>query len=303
MSDAAEAAVTIRRATPADTPACHELLWEAATDLGERRGTPLEGTANDWWRSMEPVHRLMEREAAEWWVAEGDNGNLNGFARSFVRGGIFELTELFVRPGNQSRGLGRALVERAFPAGRGDLRVIIASTDERALTLYYTADTIARFPIFTLAGEPHRTEDVGIDERRVAAEPSDLAHMAAVEENVLGQGRSVAELEWLSSHREGYLYQRAERVVGFAFVSAEASGPVVALDPADLPAILLHVESRAHELGVEKLEFEVPSVNTAAIEHLSQRGFRIDPWINLLMSNKPFGQFDRFIGFGPPIFL
>ena len=37
-------------------------------------------------------------------------------------------------------------------------------------------------------------------------------------------------------------------------------------------------------------------------DHLLGRGFRIDQWINLLMSNKPFGQFDRFIAFSP-VFL
>ena len=47
----------------------------------------------------------------------------------------------------------------------------------------------------------------------------------------------------------------------------------------------------------------IRKLNATAIDHLSRRGFRIDPWLNLLMSNKPFGQFDRFIGFGPPIFL
>ena len=40
-----------------------------------------------------------------------------------------------------------------------------------------------------------------------------------------------------------------------------------------------------------------------ATRHLLSRGFRIDPWVNLLMSNRPFGRFDRFIGFGPPVFL
>jgi hypothetical protein len=40
-----------------------------------------------------------------------------------------------------------------------------------------------------------------------------------------------------------------------------------------------------------------------AIRHLLGRGFHIDPWINVLMSNRPFGRFDRFIGFSPPIFL
>jgi hypothetical protein len=47
----------------------------------------------------------------------------------------------------------------------------------------------------------------------------------------------------------------------------------------------------------------VPSVNEVAVRHLLGRGFQIDPWINLLMSDRPFGQFDRFIGYGPPIFL
>ena len=40
-----------------------------------------------------------------------------------------------------------------------------------------------------------------------------------------------------------------------------------------------------------------------AVRHLLGRGYRIDPWINVLMSDRPFGQFDRFIGFSPPFFL
>ena len=47
---------------------------------------------------------------------------------------------------------------------------------------------------------------------------------------------------------------------------------------------------------------QVPGLNAAAVHRLLGRGFRIDPWINLLMSNKPFGQFDRFIAFSP-VFL
>jgi hypothetical protein len=71
----------------------------------------------------------------------------------------------------------------------------------------------------------------------------------------------------------------------------------------DLPSILEHVEDRAAARGVEKLEFEVPSVAETAVRHLLGRGYRIDPWINLLMSDRPFGRFDRFIGFSPPLFL
>jgi hypothetical protein len=35
------------------------------------------------------------------------------------------------------------------------------------------------------------------------------------------------------------------------------------------------------------------------MRHLLARGFQIDCWVNLLMSNRPFGQFDRFIAFSP----
>jgi hypothetical protein len=92
-------------------------------------------------------------------------------------------------------------------------------------------------------------------------------------------------------------------VIGFAFVGMGGGGPIAARDAADLPDILLHVEDRAHVLGLEQLELQVPAPNEVATRHLLRRGFRVDPWVNLLMSNRPFGRFDRLIPFGPPVFL
>ena len=43
---------------------------------------------------------------------------------------------------------------QAFPAGRGDVRAIIATTDMRAQARYYRAGTAARFPILSLIGAP-----------------------------------------------------------------------------------------------------------------------------------------------------
>jgi len=145
---------TIRRATSEEAEACHEILWGSVTDFGARHGTPLDGTAADWWASGEPVHRFLAAHAAEWWVAVEPDGSLVGYARSIERGGLFELTEFFVEPTAQSRGVGRALIERAFPVGRGDVRSIIATIDVRALTHYYGAGTAVRFPILTLVGAP-----------------------------------------------------------------------------------------------------------------------------------------------------
>jgi hypothetical protein len=80
-------------------------------------------------------------------------------------------------------------------------------------------------------------------------------------------------------------------------------GPIAALEPSDLPDILLHVEDHAASLGMQQIEFQLPAPNEVGARHLLSRGFRIDPWVNLLMSDRPFGRFDRVLGFGPPVFL
>jgi GNAT superfamily N-acetyltransferase len=283
---------------------CHELMWLSVTDLGRRQGTPLEGSATDWWPSSEPLHRQLAHIAAEWWVAEETgSGRLVGFARSIERDGLLELTEFFVRPDRQSRGVGKALLERAFPSGRATVRSIVATSDVRAQARYYAAGTVARFPLFTLAGVPGATEPI----RAVMAEPIDgeqaIEAQRAIERTVLGHQRSDDEIRWLLDRRQGHLYRRADRVIGFSFLGRDGAGPIAALDPSDLPAILLHVEALALTMELKRMELQVPAPNAIAIRHLMSRRYRFDSWINILMSDRPFGQFDRFLPFGPPLFL
>jgi GNAT superfamily N-acetyltransferase len=297
------AAPILRRGTPADTRACHDLLWTSATDLGRRHGTPLEGDADAWWEGIESVHRFLADHAAEWWVAK-DGEELIGYARSIDRDGLFELTELFVRPGRQSSGVGRQLLEHAFPLGRGNVRSIIATTDVRATARYYAADTVARFPYFTLTGRPRsdaKPEDVTVE--AAGTDPAALAAISEIERAALDFPRGTDELRWLAETRPGYVFVRRGTPIGFAFLVKGAAGPIAALHDADIPAVLGHVEALAASAGSDPLELEVPGINVTAMRHLLGRGFHIDPWMNLLMSNRPFGQFDRFIGFSPPIFL
>ncbi|HMC37451.1 MAG TPA: GNAT family N-acetyltransferase, partial [Actinomycetota bacterium] len=293
-----------RRATPNDAIACHELMWSSVTDLGVRQGTPLEGTAADWWRWSEPLNRLLAGEAAEWWVAElPSSGELVGFARSVERDGLFELTEFFVRPNQQSKGIGKALLEKVFPDGRGQVRSIIATSDVRAQARYYAAGTVARFPLFTMGGAPAASSPL----HDLTAESIDgsqaIQAQRSIERTVLGHRRSESEIRWLLARRQGHLYRRDDRYIGFSFLGPDGTGPMAALDPSDLPAILVHVEGVAHSIGLERLELQVPGPNDVTVRHLLARGFRIDRWINLLMSDRPFGQFDRFIPFSPPLFL
>jgi GNAT superfamily N-acetyltransferase len=296
---------TLRPGTPDDARSCLDLLWLSVTEFAVSRAAPLEGSADDWWSTSEWLYRFLATHHAEWWIAEdGKTGEMLGFARSIERGGLFELTEFFVRPGQQSRGLGRALLDRAFPLGRGEIRVIVATSDPRALARYYASDTVAQFSVFTLAAPPRTTElEVGLSPIALTAGSTHVSAAIAIERSVLEHDRGGPEFDWLLEHREGYLYERNGQPVGFAFVGKHGTGPVAALDPSEMPGILLHVEGRAHALGAERLELEVPSINAIAVRHLLDRGFRIDPFATHLMASRPFGLFDRFIGFSPPLFL
>ena len=112
------------------------------------------------------------------------------------------------------------------------------------------------------------------------------------------------EFEWLLENREGFLYRRGGEIVGSAFLGPRgAIGPIAATHPDHLPSILDHIERRAAEREIEEVALEVPMVNEVAMRHLLSRHFKMDTFLTFLMSNRPFGQFDRFMGFSPPFVL
>lgn len=293
----------LRPATSADSRRVFdEVFLPAARDLTARQGAPWEPDPQETWTRMLPLLDHLAEHAAEWWVAEDPAGGpLVGYARSVERGGLFELSEFFVRPDRQSAGVGAALLARAFPDGRGEVRAIIATTDVRAQARYYRAGTVARFPIASMLGAPGAVEpDPDVQAERIGAES--LGALVEIDAAVLEFDRGV-EFRWLLEQREGYLYRRGGEVIGFGFVSATGSGPIAALAPDDQVAILRHVEARAAALEVAELSLEVPMPNEVAMRHLLGRGFKIDPFLTILMSSRPFGQFDRYVAFGPPFVL
>lgn len=294
-------ALVVRPASPDDADGCFGVLHAAVGDLSRRIGQPWELDLDAAWRAYGPIFRRLASHAAEWWVAEQGDVVI-GYARSVERGGLFELAEFFVDPRRQAAGVGRRLLEAAFPDGRGEVRVIVATPDVKALTRYYRAGTVARFPIATLAGRPVATQPAaGIEASRATVDVVD--DLVAIDRATLEFPRDEGEFGWLLADREGYRYHRGGQVVGYGFVGPIGSGPVAALDPADQVPILLHLEGRAAALDLETVSFDVPMINEVAMHHLLDRRMRIDPFLTFLLSSRPFGRFDRYIGMQPPFVL
>ena len=128
----------IRRGTTDDLRPAYEVFRQSLWDLMQRTGLIPAGSPLDTEESW-PRHRSLTEHifthAAEFWVAEDTDG-VAGMARSIERDGVLQLTEFFVHPRVQSRGVGRELLDRAFPLGRGRHRSILATQDSRALALY-----------------------------------------------------------------------------------------------------------------------------------------------------------------------
>jgi GNAT superfamily N-acetyltransferase len=296
----------VRPATPDDKRPSFDVFIPAVRELSARLGAPWDPDPEEVWRNQQSFLDFLADHAAEWWVAEDDDsGRVIGYARSLERGGLFELSEFFVLPDNQSAGIGHALLDKAFPDGRGEVRAIIATTDVRAQARYYRAGTVARFPIAGVTAKPGLAAGTastnGVEPQRATRD--DMGDLSTLERAVLEFDRG-QEFGWLLDNREGYLYRRGGEVVGSAFLGPRgAIGPVAASHPDHLPAILDHVERRAAELEIEEVALEVPMVNEVAMRHLLGRGFKMDTFLTLLMSNRPFGQFDRFLGLSPPFVL
>jgi GNAT superfamily N-acetyltransferase len=236
--------------------------------------------------------------AAEDWVAEDPDGRVIGWAQSIERDGMLELTMLFVDPDAQSRGVGRGLLERAFPLGRGRTRTISATQDPRAVALYLRFGVSYLTSSIDVLGPP-RASTIATDlliERVLPGVTADAeAAIADIERALLGHAR-LEDTRFLLGKRPAWLARRGGRVVGMAFgMDGDCTGPIGVLDPADLPALMGTVENDAVERDVKELGFTIPMVNATALDHVLGRGFHVDTFYTFLLSSSTEMRLDRYI--------
>ncbi len=128
-----------------------------------------------------------------------------------------------------------------------------------------------------------------------------LAILASIDQVVLGYRRD-EEHAWLLSDRQGYLYYRSGKIVGYGYVGYR-NGPFALLEPGDFPAVLAHAETQAAQAGYTDFGVETPMINRQAVDYLLGRGFRLSPFIAIFLCDEPFGRFENYLMTAPPFFL
>ena len=300
--------LTYRVGTLQDTGPTFDVLVAALADLDRRAGTAELRKAwtdpafvRQYWAQRRPLLEHLARTADRFWLAERE-GQVVGYARSIRNDGVRELTEFFVLPGSQGEGVGRELLDRAFPHDATGRRIVIASTDLPALARYLKAGVSPRVSIYPMSGTPQAAV-VPTDLAFALAEPgpTTLAAIREIDRAVLGFTRD-PDHAFLMSDRRVYLYRRGDRVIGYGYVGT-STGPIALLDPAAFPAVLAHAETEAAKQAEPAFRVIVPLVNRIVVDYLLGRRLRLDAFPMVLMSDEPVGDFTRYVGTNPPVFL
>lgn len=298
----------LRRGTLADSHAVFELFEETLYDLQARMGQKPEVRFDDptklarMWRQRKDLYEHLADVADEFWVAE-QKGLLIGFARSVRHEKARELNEFYVKPGVQTEGVGKALLEKVMPKESGVQRTIVASLDVPAQVRYIKEGIQHRFMVMYYGKRPERQPIKGKLEVELMRQSTETLEMLnKIDRKVLGFSRPKTH-SYLLSNRRGYKYLRPDgAILGYGYVGIE-SGPFAMLDAAAYPDVLAHAETEAADHAYAQFGLEVPTVNTIAVNCLLARKFRMDSFMTVVMSRSDLPMPECYVLPSPPFFI
>ena len=297
--------INYRKGTVEDSHAVFQVFIKSIMDYSERMNVMAITGGNDpqvlesLWQKRKSMFEYLANSSAQFWVAE-NSGEIIAYARSIEHDGMQELTEFFVAPDQQSAGVGRELLARAFPQTQARYRTIIATLDERALYRYMSLGLYGRFPLKYFYRKAEKVDvetDLKFEPLYFEFHREDLNR---IDREILDHTRE-HQHQWIVTTRAGFVYKRDGEIVGYGYVGS-STGPFTLLDENDFPAVLAHAESFMAERG-EEFGAEAPLINKKAIQYFIGRKYQIDSFSTIFMSNEPFGKFQNYLCYSPEFFM
>lgn len=253
----------IRPTTDADLPALDAVFRAAIDEVFHRHAFEPPNPPPE---AFAAQHRhLLRHDAERCFVAE-DEGRVVAFVAALERGDAWFLSSLFVRPEHQGRGLGRALLERAW--GGEDRRRLTLTDSIQPISngLYARRGLVPTTPLLALVGTPQVAERGGLE----PATPTPDA-LAALDAAAYGFDRSVDHAYWRGVGKST-LWLRGGEPAAYSYVVGGAwIGPVAGADP-EAAASALQAELERAEGPVRVL---VPGSSRELVETSLAAGLRI----------------------------
>jgi GNAT superfamily N-acetyltransferase len=206
----------------ADLPAAYEVFTAAIGELFDRHGFPPPGAPLEVFAAQHA--HLLEHDADLSHVAV-DEGRVVAFVAALARDDAWFLSSLFVLPSHQGRGLGRALLERAWGEGYARRHTLADSIQPVSNGLYSRFGLIPTTPALRLTGRPERIEETTLED--TAPDPVALALLDAA---AYGFDRGIDHRHWAAVAR-ATLWLRAGEPAAYSYLWPDGRiGPVAAVD-------------------------------------------------------------------------
>jgi GNAT superfamily N-acetyltransferase len=293
----------IRKVRPDDLTEVWRVHVAASNDLMVRRGRPAARPAD---APVASDARAGLASDPDGYFCAVEEGRIRGMVSALVRGRVWYLSMFFVLPGDQGRGLGRAMLERALAYGeaRGaEIRCTWATLDPRAQARYVMAGMAPRWPIYRLDGDAAAVARLearaGLDshERERPCDPGAAEKLTA---EVFGHSRADDLAHWRGDGGAAVAIERGGEVVAFAYRRGERIGPAAGRDETALVRAVAAAAMAGSSAG-GNVTMRVPGACAALLEALVQCGFRLgDP--TLFMASRLFGRHELYLPSGPILY-
>jgi predicted N-acetyltransferase YhbS len=287
VSDAphASAAVTVRRATPEDAPACGQIVYQAFQKISNAHNFPPDFPSPE--RGVGLLTQLFSHPGFYCVVAEAD-GRLAGSNCLDERDAIAGLGPITIDPQAQNRGIGRKLMDAVLDRARerklAGVRLVQAAFHNRSLSLYTTLGFDVREPLAVMQGPAIKKTFEGFAVR--TAQPADLEACNQVCLRVHGHHRG-GELADAIQQGTAMVVERGGRITGYAS-SLAFFGHTVAEANTDLEAMIAAAD------GFAGAGILVPSRNSELFRWCLANGLRVVQPMTLMslgLYNEPRGAF------------
>ncbi len=322
-------AVGYRPPLPSELGECALVWYTAVDDYMARLGRPLPSPYLDPLLAL--LRHLLTTDPQRFLVAvrpaHGATGHsaeqIVGFGIAAQREDVWFLSQLYVLPSEQGKGIGRALMMQILPsvetpasqtaAARGDetaeaddsqtarsgvLAMCTDSAQPVSNGLYARLGIVPRVPVLNLVGTPNPSALARLP-AGVEATPfgrSDpAADIATIDRAILGYAHPADHAFLRTTGRDGFVFRTAGgELLGYGY-SSEAGrfGPIALLDETLTATVIGHLMSTIRARGATSAW--VPGDNDRAVVALLRAGLRIEGFPALLCWTRPFAGFERYV--------
>ena len=245
----------------------------------------------------------LARDPSGLWVAqEGDT--IVGFGFSWVTEKFWCLSQLFVSPETQAKGIGQALLSQTLMQaernGAANRALITFAYNIASTGLYLRNGLYPREPLYRMAAPAQavaqNSADVGYDITPIAPWPESGKWIGGIDQELLGYRRDLHHRFLLGGvAARAVRIEHAGRIAGYAYISARGHvGPLAIAPDADAKAVVTTALRCVLEGGVTRVSMLIPGRADVVMQTVLALGFRIEVPL-MLMASWPFGNWCNYL--------